>query len=78
MDPFPHEFDGVVPIAEAARAHDDLEPGGETEVRVRVAGRVAARRGQGKAAFLDLVDRSGRIQLLGRLERARRGEVRPR
>ena len=27
---------------------------------------MAARRGQGKAAFLDLVDRSGRIQLLGR------------
>jgi lysyl-tRNA synthetase, class II len=28
-----------------------------------VAGRLAARRGQGKAAFLDLVDRSGRLQL---------------
>ena len=67
LDPFPHEFDGVVPIARAREGHDDLEPGGETDTRVRVAGRVAARRGQGKAAFLDLVDRSGRIQLLGRL-----------
>ncbi len=67
VEPFPHAFEGVVPIAEARAGHDELEPGGETEARVRVAGRVAARRGQGKAAFLDLVDRSGRIQLLGRL-----------
>jgi lysyl-tRNA synthetase, class II len=67
VDPFPHEFPGVIPIAQAREGHDDLKPGGETDTRVRVAGRVAARRGQGKAAFLDLVDRSGRIQLLGRV-----------
>src|SRR5829696_801907 len=67
VDPFPHEFPGVVPIAQAREGHDDLEPGGETEARVRVAGRLAAKRGQGKAVFADLVDRSGRIQLLGRL-----------
>jgi lysyl-tRNA synthetase class 2 len=67
VDPFPHAFEGVVPIAEARAGHEGLEPGEETDARVRVAGRVAARRGQGKAAFLDLVDRSGRIQLLGRL-----------
>ena len=67
VDPFPHEFAGVVPIAQAREGHDDLEPGGETETRVRVAGRLAAKRGQGKAIFADLVDRSGRIQLLGRL-----------
>src|SRR5207244_9703400 len=30
----------------------------------RVAGRIMARRGHGKLVFLDLVDRSGRIQLL--------------
>src|SRR6202035_5682499 len=34
----------------------------------RVAGRLAARRGQGKMAFLDLVDRSGRIQLQARVD----------
>ncbi len=67
VDPFPHEFEGVVPIAQAREGHDDLEPGGETETRVRVAGRLTAKRGQGKAVFADLVDRSGRIQLLGRL-----------
>jgi len=36
---------------------------------VRVAGRLAARRGQGKAAFLDLDDRSGRIQLWASVDR---------
>ncbi len=42
--------------------------GEETEATYRVAGRLAARRGQGKAAFLDLVDRSGRIQLHARAD----------
>jgi lysyl-tRNA synthetase class 2 len=66
VDPFPHEFAGVQPIDEVRAPYEDLPAGEETDVRVRVAGRVAARRGQGKAAFLDLVDRSGRIQLLAR------------
>ena len=34
-----------------------------------MAGRLAARRGQGKMAFLDLEDRSGRIQLWARVDR---------
>jgi lysyl-tRNA synthetase class 2 len=68
IDPFPPEFDGVVPIAAVRAAHADLAPGEETEARHRVAGRLAARRGQGKMAFLDLVDRSGRIQLQARLD----------
>ena len=37
-------------------------------MRARIAGRLAARRGQGKAAFLDLVDRSGRMQLHARVD----------
>jgi len=36
---------------------------------VRVAGRLAVRRGQGRAAFLDLDDRSGRIQLWATVDR---------
>ena len=42
--------------------------GEETDGSHRVAGRLAARRGQGKMAFLDLVDRSGRIQLQARVD----------
>src|SRR6201992_1023238 len=68
IDPFPHAYPGVTPIAHVKAPHAGLEPGEETEVRVRVAGRIAARRGQGKAAFLDLVDRSGRIQLHARAD----------
>jgi lysyl-tRNA synthetase class 2 len=68
IDPFPHEFDGVEPIAAVRAEHASLTPGDETTVRHRVAGRLAARRGQGRMAFLDLVDRSGRIQLQGRVD----------
>jgi lysyl-tRNA synthetase class 2 len=49
-------------------AHGDLEAGAETDAAYRIAGRLAARRGQGKMAFLDLVDRSGRIQLQAKLD----------
>jgi len=68
VEPFPHAFGGVVPIADVRAAHEELEPGAETGARYRLAGRLAARRGQGKAAFLDLVDRSGRLQLHARLD----------
>jgi lysyl-tRNA synthetase, class II len=68
IDPFPHEFDGVEPIAEVRAAHETLAEGEETDAVHRVAGRLAARRGQGKMAFLDLVDRSGRIQLQARAD----------
>jgi lysyl-tRNA synthetase class 2 len=68
IDPFPHEFPGVEPVADVLAAHESLQAGEETEVAHRVAGRLAARRGQGKMAFLDLVDRSGRLQLQARLD----------
>jgi lysyl-tRNA synthetase, class II len=68
VDPFPHEFDGVESIASVRAAHEALGPGEETDISHRVAGRLAARRGQGKMAFLDLEDRSGRIQLQARAD----------
>ena len=43
---------------------EKVEPGGEADDKRRLAGRVMARREMGKLVFLDLVDRSGRIQLL--------------
>jgi lysyl-tRNA synthetase, class II len=68
VEPFPHEFAGRIPIAEVRAEHEGLEAGAETESSHRVAGRLAARRGHGKAAFLDLVDGSGRIQLHSRAD----------
>ena len=50
-----------------------LAPGAEGAEERRVAGRVLGRRGMGKLVFLDLVDRSGRIQLLCPVDRT--GEV---
>jgi lysyl-tRNA synthetase class 2 len=57
---FPDRDDISVVRAEAER----LEPGNESSDKRRLAGRVMARREMGKLVFLDLVDRSGRIQLL--------------
>src|SRR6476659_1425842 len=68
VEPFPHQFEGRVEIADVRAAHEGLAAGEETEDRYRVAGRLAARRGHGKASFLDLVDRSGRIQLHARAD----------
>jgi lysyl-tRNA synthetase class 2 len=66
VEPFPHAFEGRTEIATVRSAHEGLAAGEETNDSYRVAGRVAARRGHGKAAFLDLVDGSGRIQLHAR------------
>jgi lysyl-tRNA synthetase class 2 len=63
VDPFPRAFPGRAEIAAVRAAHEGLEAGQTAAEAVRVAGRIAARRGQGKMAFLDLDDRSGRIQL---------------
>ncbi len=63
VEPFPHVYEGVVPAASVHEAHADLADGEETDSVYRIAGRLAARRGHGGAAFLDLVDRSGRLQV---------------
>jgi len=68
VDPFPPAFAGRVEIATVHAAHDELEAGEETEKSYRVAGRIAARRGHGKAAFIDLVDGSGKIQVHSRAD----------
>jgi lysyl-tRNA synthetase class 2 len=67
VEPFPHAYPNVEPIADIRSTHAGLEVGEETTSSHRVAGRIAARRGQGKMAFLDLVDRSGRVQLQARI-----------
>ncbi len=63
---FPYVFPDVEPIADVLAAYEHLQAGEETEERHRVAGRLLARRGSGGAAFLDLVDRTGKIQLHAR------------
>jgi lysyl-tRNA synthetase class 2 len=64
----PYSYPGVEPIAGVRAAYEHLEMAQETDEPHRVAGRIAARRGAGKAAFLDLVVRSGKIQLHARAD----------
>src|SRR6266542_1111437 len=57
---FPNRNDVSAVRAEA----DALEPGDVQAVNRRLAGRIMARRGHGGIVFLDLVDRTGTIQLV--------------
>ncbi len=60
----PKRFPERGAIVEVRAATEQVEPGDELDETWRVAGRVMARREMGKLVFLDLVDRSGRIQLM--------------
>jgi lysyl-tRNA synthetase class 2 len=64
----PKRFPDREEIATARAEAAALGPGTEGDREYRIAGRVLARRDLGKLMFLDLVDRSGRIQLLVRPE----------
>jgi lysyl-tRNA synthetase, class II len=66
VEPFPHSFPDREEIVEVRRAHEGLSAGAETESGHRVAGRIVARRGHGGAAFIDLRDSTGTVQLHAR------------
>jgi lysyl-tRNA synthetase, class II len=69
MSGLPKRFPDRVEIASVRAEAEPLDAGQEGEETRRIAGRVMARRDMGKLVFLDLVDRSGRIQLLCAAER---------
>jgi lysyl-tRNA synthetase class 2 len=60
----PKRFPDTTPVAAVRAEAEKLDPGTESGETVRVAGRALGRRELGKLVFLDLVDLSGRIQLL--------------
>ena len=62
--PAPKRFPDRDEIAAVLADCEPLEAGGDIDVTRRLAGRAMARRGMGKLVFVDLVDRSGRIQLI--------------
>src|SRR5207244_8403046 len=68
-------FPDRVDVADVRAEAEQLEAGGEAEATRRLAGRVLARRDMGKLMFLDLVDRSGRIQLLVRPDELGGGDL---
>src|SRR6476469_2434689 len=69
----PKRFPDRDQIAAVLAEAEPLENGAQAETTRRLAGRVLARRDMGKLVFLDLVDRSGRIQLLCAVDRT--GEI---
>ena len=69
IEPYPASFGDRVPIADARTTADPLEPGETSDTVVRVAGRLVARRGQGRIAFLDIADESGRMQVMAPVDR---------
>jgi lysyl-tRNA synthetase class 2 len=73
MAALPKRFPDRVDVASVRAEAEALQPEEEAGEERRVAGRIMARRGHGKLVFLDLVDRSGRIQLLA--EEGRAGRV---
>jgi lysyl-tRNA synthetase, class II len=69
----PKRFPDRDSVVDVRSASEGLDAGGQLDDTRRLAGRVMARREMGKLLFLDLVDRSGRIQLM--CDAARVGEV---
>ena len=63
VDPFGHRYDITHHIDEIIQNKDALIESGE---EVKIAGRIMAKRGQGKAGFANVMDLSGNIQIYSR------------
>ncbi len=61
LDPWGQRFDGHQAIADIRSLPCDEHP---PTTRVRAAGRIVQRRGQGKAYFIDIWDWSGKVQIM--------------
>jgi lysyl-tRNA synthetase class 2 len=69
----PKRFPDRVEIAAVREECDPLEAGQAADTSRRIAGRAMARRDMGKLVFLDVVDLTGRIQVI--CEAAKTGEI---
>lgn len=58
--PFGHKFEWTLHTKDVKDKVETLEP---AETEVKIAGRVMAIRGHGKTSFMDLVDKTGKLQL---------------
>ncbi len=63
MTSYPYSYQRTASIGELRARYESIEPGTETGAEARVAGRLMSLRKQGKVAFADLRDASGRMQL---------------
>ncbi|MDI6901224.1 MAG: lysine--tRNA ligase [Anaerosomatales bacterium] len=67
VEPYRDRFDRTHTLAGIAGEFGSLEPGAEADGVVSVAGRIIARRDQGKVTFLVIRDGSGEVQLFCRV-----------
>jgi len=67
VEPYVNGFDPSDRVADLISRYVDLEDGAETEDEVTIAGRLVAKRDQGKMAFLVLRDATGEMQLFCRI-----------
>ena len=67
IDPYGHSVKRSHSVGELNEKYAHLEDGESTEDEVLIAGRVMAKRAQGKVAFLELMDHTGTIQLFCRI-----------
>ena len=69
INPYPIASHVSAHVADLSSAYENLEAGGidESGSVYTLAGRIRAKRGHGKLMFIDLEDRSGRIQLFCRI-----------
>ena len=69
VEPFAYGYDRSHTAQAAIEAYGDAGDTPDTEIQVRVAGRMVARRGHGKTTFAHLADASGRVQIYFRKDR---------
>ena len=67
-DPYPEHCDVTAHVSDLLERYDHLEAEGEDETVWTVAGRIRAKRGQGKVAFVVLQDATARMQLFCRID----------
>ena len=67
LNPYGHAFDYTHHASDLDRDYSNLEDGESTEDAVRFAGRIMAKRVQGKVSFLTVRDATGEIQLFCRI-----------
>ena len=61
---FPTSFEGTVDIENIITKHNDINDGEHTGIDVSIKGRILQARSFGKLSFFDLLDNTGKIQLL--------------
>ena len=61
---FPTKFNESVKVADVIKEHSEIDDGEHTGVNVSIRGRILNARSFGKLLFYDLLDQSGKIQLL--------------